>query len=113
MACQTHAYTRLDENSCHVKTFTIQLSQCVYFFRKPRLKANKNRDVEVLFPSMGKECISLNKSENANLGSKNRKNFPCALLSFFLLSENPKTISRMKEKEHSPHLIHTRTVLRT
>jgi len=33
--------TRLDENPYHVKMFTNQLSECVYFLRNTWLKANK------------------------------------------------------------------------
>lgn len=47
---------------------------------------------------MGKEYISLKKSEDANSGSKSRKNFPCPL---FVILSPPKTIISTKEKENT------------
>lgn len=50
---------------------------------------------------MGKECLSMKKSENANLGSKKKEELPMSpFCSSFPLNQNPGTGNNMKGKEN-------------
>lgn len=68
--CKTHAHIRLEENTHRVRNNFYK--PAVYFLKHTWLNASKISDLG--FPS-----------ENANVGSKSKKNFPCPLSAYHSL----------------------------